>query len=151
MVRPPRRVHLPRCRRLLRREPTSKPPQGRHCRRNYRPDLTSCSSSQRKKVTKRRGRLILATLRRHVSRPPVYLFGPPTLPRRRVGLFSNVYGELVLRRGKWMTDAPSRCPNGHPSAPARSSSATSPASDTAAADTPAGTAAPATPRCTGRR
>jgi hypothetical protein len=33
--------------------------------------------------------------------------------RIAVLILGSVYGELVYRCGKWMTDAPSRCPNGH--------------------------------------
>src|SRR5262245_4932723 len=39
---------------------------------------------------------------------------------RRVGGAAypcTVYGELVRKGGKWMTDAPRSCPNGHPLGP----------------------------------
>ena len=60
-----------------------------------------------------------------------------------------VLGELVqTTAGEWITHPPARCPNGHPSAPARCSSGIWPASGTAAG-TPHGPAALAMRRYTG--
>ena len=47
-------------------------------------------------------------------RPAPQAAASPSAARLILG---SVYGELVRRRGKWMTDAPSRCPNGHPLGP----------------------------------
>ena len=62
-----------------------------------------------------------------------------------------IIGDLVRNtRGQWITQPPSRCPTGTPSAPAKCSSATKPVSGTAAAIR-LGRAAHAIRRCTGRR
>ena len=62
-----------------------------------------------------------------------------------------IIGDLVRNtRGQWITQPPSRCPTGTPSAPAKCSSAIKPVSGTAAAIR-LGRAAPAIRRCTGRR
>src|SRR6476619_4480633 len=77
-----------------------------HSHAGFSTGLPTRSTGGHGQPTRSRSRLTicLPSARRHCH------VGGPTYSR-------SVYGELVRKRGKWMTDAPRRCPNGHPLGP----------------------------------